>query len=176
MPLHPILDGILKGAFSGATSKVVNMLQGARSGTMKVLVVFQSFEGELFHIAVLMDPKESMTVCQKTWKKIKAQAEKGQAPVAATFDSVISDVLISALAGAAVNAGEMIKAAKGGTMKLLIMLKTPDGKLDHISILMDAEESMRACRETYRAIRLNEDAKKTPPASSSTAGISTTRR
>jgi hypothetical protein len=161
MALHPIIDGLIKGAFSGATARVVNMLQSARSGTMKILIVFQSFEGKLDHIAILMDPKEAMKACQKTWKKIQTDAAKGkESPVTAALDSVIGDVLLGALAGAAINAGEMIKAAKGGTMKLLIILQTPDGKIDHLSILMNTEESMEACRVTYRAIRLGEDAKK----------------
>lgn len=82
----------------------------------------------------------------------------------ALFKPVAENLLSGALAGAK---GEALKnitfalnQAREGSLRLLFVFRTPDGKIEHVRILMSPEEAMAACKSVFHSIKNEVDAAK----------------
>lgn len=70
---------------------------------------------------------------------------------------ILADLLSGALTGASsgvkANIARKFAEARAGSMKMLLVFETPDGKIEFMRLAMDREEAMRACQKAWRAMK-----------------------
>jgi hypothetical protein len=75
----------------------------------------------------------------------------------AMFSQFAQNALASALSAAKGDALKNVAAAlsqaREGSLRLLLIFRTPDGKVEHVRILMDREEAMAACKTAWKAMK-----------------------
>jgi hypothetical protein len=75
-----------------------------------------------------------------------------------TVESALTGALSGAKGDALKNVMFALNQAREGSLRLLLVFRTPDGKIEHVRILMSPEEAMAACKTTFRAIKGEVDA------------------
>jgi len=74
--------------------------------------------------------------------------------------SALTNALSSVKGDALKNVMLALNQAREGSLRLLLVFRTPDGKIEHVRILMDPEEAMAACKSVFRSIKADVDGKK----------------
>jgi len=68
-------------------------------------------------------------------------------------ESALSGAISSAKGDALKNVMFALNEAREGSLRLLLIFRTPDGKIEHVRILMSPEEAMAACKSVFRALK-----------------------
>lgn len=73
--------------------------------------------------------------------------------------SALQSALGAAKGDALRNVVSALSEAREGSLRLLLIFRTPDGKIEHVRILMSPDEAMNACKAVFRAIKIEASAK-----------------
>jgi hypothetical protein len=67
--------------------------------------------------------------------------------------NALGQALSSVKGDAMKNVMAALNDAREGSLRLLLVFKTPDGKMEHVRILMSPEEAMAACKSVFRSLK-----------------------